>query len=75
MRIVAAALEALVKEPQFIDISADPRVALFRLVSAIWNSVDVNRPAERRVGLLPAEHDLGQISAMPRQAFLAGFLG
>ena len=54
---VAAALEALVKEPQLLETDDLPRVALFRLFSAIWNSLSVNRipdpvrnefPADRR---------------------------
>ena len=65
---VAAALEALVKEPKLLDIAALPRVALFRLFSTIWNSVDVNNAVDRVVN--PAERHLGHVTAMPRQAFL-----
>src|ERR1700731_853156 len=67
---VAATLEALVKDPSLLDIEAQPRVALFRLFSTIWNSVEVNGIADRVVNLVPAERHLGQITAMPRQAFL-----
>jgi CheY-like chemotaxis protein len=67
---VAATLEALVKEPGVIDVVENPRVALFRLFSAIWNSVAVNDTTDRIVNLRPPESHLGQISAMPRQAFL-----
>jgi CheY-like chemotaxis protein len=67
---VAATLEALVKEPGVIDVVENPRVALFRLFSAIWNSVAVNDTTDRIVNLRPPERHLGQISAMPRQAFL-----
>ena len=38
--------------------------------SRIWNSVQVNEGADRAVNLVPAERHLGQITAMPRQAFL-----
>jgi CheY-like chemotaxis protein len=67
---VAAALEALVKEPSLVDVMENPRVALFRLFSAIWNSVEVNDTVDRVVNLASAERHLGQITAMPRQAFL-----
>ena len=40
---VAAALEALVKEPELLEIEDLPRVALFRLFSAIWNSLACSR--------------------------------
>jgi FkbM family methyltransferase len=39
---VAATLEALVKEPQLLESEELPRVTLFRLFSAIWNSLAVN---------------------------------
>jgi hypothetical protein len=42
---VAAALEALVKEPKLLDIAALPRVALFRLFSTIWNVTAKDRTA------------------------------
>ena len=67
---VAATLEALVKEPGLLDTAEQPRVALFRLFTRIWNSVEVNSTADRVVNLVPAERHLGQITAMPRQAFL-----
>jgi CheY-like chemotaxis protein len=53
-----------------IDVETHPRVALFRLFSTIWNSIEVNGTADRIVNLVPADRHLGQISAMPRQAFL-----
>ena len=67
---VVATLEALVKEPGLLDATAHPRVALFRLFSTIWNSIAVNGAADHVVDPLPAERHLGQITAMPRQAFL-----
>jgi DNA-directed RNA polymerase specialized sigma24 family protein len=67
---VAAALETLVREPDLIDTATQPRVALFRLFSRIWNSVKVNGTADPVVNLMPGERHLGQIAAMPRQAFL-----
>ena len=67
---VAATLETLVREPGLMDMAADPRVALFQVFSRIWNSIEVNSTADRFVNLVPAERRLGQIAAMPRQAFL-----
>jgi CheY-like chemotaxis protein len=67
---VAATLEALVKEPGLLKVVKSPRVALFRLFSAIWNSVNVNAGVDQVVSLVAAERNLVQITAMPRQAFL-----
>src|ERR1700688_494413 len=67
---VAATLEALVKEPQLLEAEDLPRVALFRLFSAIWNSVSVNGIADPVRSAFPADRRLGQITAKPRQAFL-----
>jgi DNA-directed RNA polymerase specialized sigma24 family protein len=67
---VAATLEALVKEPQLLEAEDLPRVALFRLFSAIWNSLSVNGIADPLGNVFPAERRLGQITAKPRQAFL-----
>ena len=67
---VAAALEALVKEPSLLNPNNAPRVELFRLFSVIWNSLAVNETSDPPADTLPAERHLGQISAKPRQAFL-----
>jgi CheY-like chemotaxis protein len=67
---VAAALETLVREPTVLGEDLNPRVALFRLFSKIWNSVPVNGAPNLVVDPAPAERHLGHISAMPRQAFL-----
>jgi DNA-directed RNA polymerase specialized sigma24 family protein len=67
---VAATLEALVKEPNLIALAEHPRIALYQVFSRIWNSVQVNEGVELAVNLVPAERHLGQITAMPRQAFL-----
>jgi DNA-directed RNA polymerase specialized sigma24 family protein len=67
---VAATLEALVKEPTLLNIADQPRIALYRIFSTIWNSVEVNGAADGIAELRPAERHLGQITAMPRQAFL-----
>jgi CheY-like chemotaxis protein len=67
---VAATLEALVKEPNLVAMAEHPRIALYQVFSRIWNSVQVNGGVELAVNLVPAERHLGQITAMPRQAFL-----
>jgi CheY-like chemotaxis protein len=67
---VATMLEALVKDPSALDVSPQPKVALFRLFSRIWNSADANGESEPGSRLSPAERHLGRITAMPRQAFL-----
>ena len=66
---VAATLEALVGDRSLLDTDEHPKVALFRLFSTIWNSLAVNTSADCVVDL-PAERHLGQIAALPRQAFL-----
>ena len=38
---VAATLEALIKEPSLLSESSQPKVALFRVFSSIWNSLGV----------------------------------
>ena len=67
---VAAMLEAIVRDPSVLDMGTHPRVALFRLFSKIWNSVDVNSTFDGVAVLSPAERHIGQITALPRQAFL-----
>jgi DNA-directed RNA polymerase specialized sigma24 family protein len=67
---VVAALETMVKDQSVLDDNLNPKVALFRLFSKIWNSVPVNGIPNPVVNLAPAERHLGHISALPRQAFL-----
>jgi CheY-like chemotaxis protein len=67
---VAATLDALIKEPNLLALTKHPRVGLYQVFSRIWNSVEVNVGADRSVNLVPAERHLGQITAMPRQAFV-----
>ena len=67
---VAAALEALVKDPDILESSYPPRVTLFQLFSTIWNSLPVNEAANPTANLAAPERHLSQITAKPRQAFL-----
>ncbi|MGE3147460.1 MAG: response regulator [Pseudorhodoplanes sp.] len=67
---VTATLEALIEDPSVIDAVASPRVALYRLFTRIWGSVDVNKATEPMQKGLPVEQRLGNITPQPRQAFL-----
>ena len=71
---VAATLETLVSDPATIGSDANVKVALFRVFTRIWNSLAVNGENEPTVRDLPAEVRLGQITALPRQAFLLSSL-
>lgn len=67
---VAAALEALTEDPSAIDQQTSVRVGMFRVFSKIWNSLEVNATGKEPINPRPADRHLGQIGAMPRQAFL-----
>ena len=68
---VAAALEALIEDPSVLEGASGPRVALYKLFTKIWNSLDVNEGSDPNSGAkMPVEQRLGQITAQPRQAFL-----
>lgn len=71
---VAATLEALVSEPETIDREGAIKVDLFRVFTRIWNSLSVNGRAEGVERDMPAEARLGQITPLPRQAFLLSSL-
>ena len=71
---VAATLETLVSDPATIGADANVKVALFRVFTRIWNSLAVNGENEPVIRDLPAEVRLGQITALPRQAFLLSSL-
>ena len=68
---VAAALEALIEDRSVLEGAGEPRVALYRLFTKIWNSVVVNGANDPAPDAkLPVEQRLGHITALPRQAFL-----
>jgi DNA-directed RNA polymerase specialized sigma24 family protein len=71
---VAATLETLVNEPETIGNDANVKVDLFRVFTRIWNSLSVNGRSEQIQRDLPAEVRLGQITPLPRQAFLLSCL-
>ena len=66
---VTATLEALVEDPAALDVNDNMGVALYRVFSKIWNSVD--QTAARSVDpSTPTDRHIEQISPLPRQAFL-----
>lgn len=67
---VAATLEALIEEPSVLDQGLEPRVALYRLFTTIWNSVAVNDSPDPATRGLPIDQRIAQITSKPRQAFL-----
>lgn len=69
---VAAVLEALIADPTLFDFSETPRIALYRLFSSLWQSVEVNLRKQAPV-FAPEERavrNLLLIPPRPRQAFL-----
>jgi DNA-directed RNA polymerase specialized sigma24 family protein len=71
---VAATLETLVSEPDTITQSGNIKVDLFGIFTRIWNSLSVNGKSEQIQRDLPAEVRIGQITPLPRQAFLLSCL-
>jgi CheY-like chemotaxis protein len=71
---VAATLETLVNEPETITAAGNVKVELFRIFTRIWNSLSVNGRSEQIQRDLPAEVRIGQITPLPRQAFLLSCL-
>jgi DNA-directed RNA polymerase specialized sigma24 family protein len=67
---VAAALEAILAERSVFEAAQNPRVALYKVLSKIWSSVDLNDASAPRDAQLPVERRLAQIARRPRQAFL-----
>jgi DNA-directed RNA polymerase specialized sigma24 family protein len=68
---VATTLEALLEDRSALEGAVSPRVALYRLFTKIWNSVDVNAATEPTTAAgLPVEQRLAHITPLPRQAFL-----
>jgi CheY-like chemotaxis protein len=67
---VAAALEAILADRGALDRTPRPRAMLYKVLTKIWNSIDLNDPAETRDVQLPVERRLARITRRPRQAFL-----
>jgi CheY-like chemotaxis protein len=71
---VAATLETLVSEPETIGAAGNVKVDLFQVFTRIWNSLSVNGRSDQIQRDLPAEARIGQITPLPRQAFLLSCL-
>jgi CheY-like chemotaxis protein len=67
---VSTTLEALIGDPNVIDETGGPRVALYRLFTKIWNSVGVNSEKTLPDPNLTADMRLASLTPKPRQAFL-----
>jgi len=71
---VAAVLETLIEDPSVLGRDTPPRLGLYRLLTKIWGSLAINSANSsadsKKKGGLPAEKRLGQITPLPRQAFL-----
>lgn len=65
---VTAMLETLIADPSTLDRSSDPRVALYSLLTRLWDSVTLN--AQVDAAPLQGERRLGHITPVVRQAFL-----
>lgn len=65
---VAAGLTAIIEDPSIFDTRLHPKVALYRVLVQIWDSVDVLDRHQVRV--LPHERTLDAMMPRARQAFL-----
>ena len=68
---VVAVLETLVAAPESFDADLPPRLALYRALSKVWNSVSVNHESEgAALSQLPVDRRIEALTPKPRQAFL-----
>jgi DNA-directed RNA polymerase specialized sigma24 family protein len=68
---VVAALEVLIEDPAQFQSDLDPRVALYRVFTGLFNSVEVNlRPNAETSPGTTIDQRLEAITPLPRQAFL-----
>jgi DNA-directed RNA polymerase specialized sigma24 family protein len=67
---VAAVLEALIEEPQSFPGEYEPRVALYRAFTKVWNSLAEGGPSSGDARQLSVEQRLTQLTPLTRQAFL-----
>jgi CheY-like chemotaxis protein len=67
---VVAMLEALIADPSIFDTRLDPRIAVYKLFSKVWNSIPLNASREQITPGAVAERRLEAITPLPRQAFL-----
>ncbi|WP_152046092.1 response regulator [Aureimonas psammosilenae] len=69
---VAAVLETLIADPSLFKSDESPRIALYRLFSSLWQSIDVNIREDAPVSAWEerTSRNLKAIAPLPRQAFL-----
>ncbi len=69
---VAAVLEALIEDPTLFKADESPRIALYRLFSSLWQSIDVNVREDAPMSAWEerTSRNLRAIAPLPRQAFL-----
>ncbi len=67
---VTAMLETLIADPSTLDREIEPRVALYRLLTRLWNSVALNSEVDPASAEVQGERRLGHITPVVRQAFL-----
>ncbi|WP_188912253.1 response regulator [Aureimonas endophytica] len=78
---VAAVLETLIADPSLFKADESPRIALYRLFSSLWQSIEVNIREDAPVSAWEerTSRNLRAIAPLPRQAFLLvaveGFTG
>ena len=67
---VISALDALAEDREMLEQAGSPRVALYKMFSTIWNSIDINRQGSLADMEAGPERHLTRITPLPRQAFL-----
>jgi DNA-directed RNA polymerase specialized sigma24 family protein len=67
---VAAALEAILADRAAFDSAPHPRVALYKVLTKVWSSMDLDNAGDPHDSQLPVERRLAHINRLPRQAFL-----
>lgn len=67
---VAAMLEMLVEDPDTFPRDVDPRVAVYKLLLGIWDSVSLNLAADVGGSEQRPDRTLSHVTPKPRQAFL-----
>jgi len=65
---VAACLEAIIADQNLFDRTLEPRVALYRVLVGIWDTIDLNHRGDTPE--TPFERNLDAITPRARQAFL-----
>lgn len=67
---VTVVLEALIEDPKHLEGESEPRVALYRTFTKVWNSLAMDGYADPATKKKPIEKRLIQVTPRPRQAFL-----